>query len=101
MLYSLLSKLSEERTDNACAVWNNAFASLVGHQHPSILVLLDAIQVDEAMAVTDIAAEARGQPPTKRATVQHQRRLRQLRADRRKTVVEMLNALGHAIRITV
>jgi len=43
-----------------------------------------AIQVDEAMAVTDIAAEARGQPPTKRATVQHQRRLRQLRADRRR-----------------
>jgi len=54
---------NEECTNNA---------SLVGHQHPSIWVLLDAIPMDEVMALTDIAAEARGQPPIKRATVQHQ-----------------------------
>jgi len=99
--------LNGDRTNNACEVWNNAFASLVGHQHPSIWVLLDAMQMDEAMAVTDIQAEARAQPPAKRvkrATAQHQRRLQQLCADRRdgrKTVAEMLQALGHAIRLTV
>lgn len=63
---------NEECTNNACESWNDAFASLVSHQHPSIWVLLDAIPMDEVMALTDIAAEARGQPPIKRATVQHQ-----------------------------
>jgi len=27
---------SRERTNNVCEGWNNAFANMVGHQHPSL-----------------------------------------------------------------
>ena len=70
-------------------------------------VLLKELQEDEALAVTDITMDARGQPPPKclkRATVQHQRRLQQLcaaRRDKSKTVPDVLKALGHAIRLNI
>jgi len=34
---------------------------VVGHQHSPIWVVLDVIQMDEAVALTDIAVEAHGQ----------------------------------------
>ena len=73
-------------SDLVCEGWNNAFASYVGHAHPSLWSLLEALQVDEATASTDIKKEARGEPPSKRvkrAVRDHQRRLQQLCADRR------------------
>jgi len=96
-----------ERTNNACEAWNNAFASVVGHHHPSIWTLIECLQMDEAQASTDIVRHARGQAPTKRvtrATATHQRRLQQLCCDRRddrRTVEDVLRALGHCIRLSV
>ena len=45
---------NEERINNVCEGWNNAFASYVSHAHPSLWSLLEALQVDEATASTDI-----------------------------------------------
>ena len=42
------------------------FASYVGHAHPSLWSLLEALQADEATASTDIKKDARGEPPSKR-----------------------------------
>lgn len=92
------------RTNNFCESWNNGFASLVGHNHPSLWVLLGAIQQDEATSSTAILQDARGQPPAKRVKrnmVQLQARLQQLCADRRdnrKSVEETLRGIGHNIR---
>jgi len=96
-----------ERTNNVCEGWNNAFAGVVGHNHPSIWTLVESIQMDEAQASTDILRDARGQPPAKRvkrATATHQQRLQQLCCDRRdgrRSVQDVLRALGHCVRLTV
>ena len=93
-----------DRTNNLCESWNNAFASLVGHHHPSLWTLVEALQQDEALAVTAILQEARGQPPVqriKRSTHQLPSRLQTLRGDLRdgkKTVEEVLRGMGHIIR---
>ena len=97
--------VNDERTNNVCEGWNHAFAGLVGHAHPSIWVLLEAIQMDEATVATDIMNDGRGQPPTKRVkrvTRDHQQRLQQLCADRRdgrKSVSHVLRVLGHCVRV--
>jgi len=39
---------------------------MVGHTHFSLWTPLDVLQMDEAIAATDIVNDARGQPPTKR-----------------------------------
>jgi hypothetical protein len=99
--------IGEERTNNVCEGWNHAFANIVGHHHPSIWKLLEALQMDEALASTDIMRDARGQPPTKRikrSVEQHQRRLLQLCVDRRdgrRSVGDTLRALGHCIRLSL
>ena len=92
------------RTNNLCESWNCGFASLVGHPHPSLWTLIEALQQDEALATTAITQEARGQPPVKRvkrSTQQLQSRLLSLcvaRRDNKKTTTEMLEGLGHNIR---
>jgi len=94
-----------ERTNNVCEGWNNAFAHLVGHSHPSMWNLLRALQHDEVLVSTDLLQDARGQPPTKRikkSVDQHQQRLFQLCDDYRsgrKTLAQFLNGLGHCIRL--
>lgn len=93
-----------DRTNNLCESWNCGFASLVGHNHPSLWTLVEALQQDEALATTAIAQEARGQPPVKRvkrSTQQLQSRLLSLcvaRRDNKKTATEMLEGLGYIIR---
>ena len=83
------------------------FASYVGHAHPSLWSLLEALQVDEATASTDIKKDARGDPPSKlvkRAVREHQQRLQQLCADRRdgrKTIAQVLSVLEHCVRLHV
>jgi len=44
----------------------NAFSSVIGHRHPSLWILLEAFQMDEAIVATDVISDARGQPPAKR-----------------------------------
>ena len=95
---------NEERTNNVCEGWNNAFASYIGHAHPSLWSLLEALQVDEATASTDIKKDARGEPPSKRAVREHQQRLQQLCANRRdgcKTIAQVLLVLGHFVQLHV
>jgi hypothetical protein len=94
-----------ERTNNVCEGWNNAFANLVGHHHPSVFTLLRALQEDQALAATEILHDAQGRPPTKRikrATEQHQARLQTLcsyRRDGTKSVEETIIAVGHCVRL--
>jgi len=94
-----------ERTNNVCEGWNNAFANLVGHRHPSLWVLLGALQQDQAVVATDLIQDAMGQPPTKRVKRNvrlHQERLQQLCSDLRdgrRTVTATLRAVGHCVRL--
>ena len=86
------------------ATWNKAFAVLVGHSHPSVLVAVEAFQADLTLAEQMIDLDALGQllvKRVKRNTHQLQRRLRSLcedRRDGRKSVAETLRGLGHCIR---
>lgn len=94
----------DPRTKNFCESWNNGFSQLVGHSHPSLWVLIGALQQDEAMVSTAILQDARGQPPTKRvkhSVKQLQARLLQLCRDRQygtKSLEDTLRGLGHTIR---
>lgn len=98
--------LGGHRTNNLCESWNNGFRQLVGHSHPSLYALLEALQRDEAMAITAIIQDAHGQPPTKRikrSTHQLQERLVTVckaLQDGQKSVPEGLQALGHVVRFT-
>jgi len=91
-------------TKNLCESWNCGFTNLVGHHHPSLWTLVEALQQDEALATTAIIQKARGQPPVKRvkrSTQQLQSRLLShctARRDNKKTVIETLEGLGHIIR---
>ena len=57
----------------------------MGHYHPSVWTLIDAVRQDNAVAETEIAKSHRGQPPkkrVKRATIQLQERLQKICRDR-------------------
>ena len=72
---------TETLADGDLATWNKAFAVLVRHSHPSVLVAVEAFQADLPLAEQMIDLDARGQPPVKRvkrSTQQLQRRLRSL-----------------------
>ena len=45
---------NQERTNNVCEGWNNAFASPIGHLNPSLWTLLLALQKDQVLASTQI-----------------------------------------------
>ena len=51
----------QERTNNVCEGWNNAFAHFIGHTHPSVWTLLRTLQQDEVLVSTDLLQDARGQ----------------------------------------
>ena len=58
---------------------------MVGHQHPSLWALLNALQQDQAMVATALLQHMRGQPPAKRtrkAVEQQQQRLHKLCCER-------------------
>ena len=85
--------------------WNHTFANMVVHGHPSLWVLLYALQQDQALVATTLLQEVRGQPSAKRIkrSVHHQqRRLQKLCRDRQdglKSVEGTLRALGHCVRL--
>ena len=78
---------------------------MVGHRHPSLWVLLGALQQDQALVATALLQEVRGQPPAKRIkrSVDHQQqRLQKLCRDRRddlKSVEATLGALNYCVRL--
>ena len=94
----------EPRTNNLCEAWNNRFSNLVGHNHPSVWKLIEALKKDECSVSLTILQDARGQPPMKRVRkvyVELQQRLKtlcQARASGTKTVEEFLRGAGHNIR---
>ena len=88
---------NEERTNNVCEGWNHAFTCYVGHAHPSLWLLLEALQVDEAIASTDIRKDERGEPQKKRV----KRAMRDHQGRGRKTVEQILSVLGHYVRLHV
>jgi len=87
-----------------CESWNNGLFQIVGHYHPSVWILIDALRQDNAVAETEIAKSHRSQPPkkrVKRATIQLQEHLQKICRDRAtnvQSVAETLSAAAHTIR---
>lgn len=93
----------EDRTNNACEGWNNAFKHLVGHSHPSVWRLIECLQQDQAVAGTTLLQVSRGEPPakkTRRETSRLQNRLHHLCTDylHHKQLPVLLEAVGQCIR---
>ena len=93
------------RTNNMCEAWNRGFSTLVGHSHPTVWTLIDALRRDCATAESDIFLDNRGQPPAKRVrrtTVRLQDQLRNLclKYDAgNKSLSATLQEIGHCIRL--
>ena len=79
---------------------------MVAHHHPTVWLLLEALQTDTAEAATTLMQHAVGnlQPPTKsRSTRTLQDRLKRLcaeYADGRRTMQQFFPAVGHSIRLS-
>ncbi|XP_066943129.1 uncharacterized protein [Macrobrachium rosenbergii] len=92
------------RTKNMCKSWNNVFSHLVGHKHPSLWTLIDALRKDCSLVSLALLQEERGQPPkkrVKRSTRQLQEQLFEIcvaRRDGQKTVEQTLRAVGYCNR---
>ena len=95
--------LGRSRTNNLCESWNNGLFQIVGHYHPSVWTLIDALRQDNAIAETELEHNQRGQPPkkrVKRSTMQLQERLQKIcrnRASADKSVADTLSAAAHTI----
>jgi len=90
----------EDHTNNLCESWNCGFASLVGHHHPSLWTLIEALQ--QALATTAIAQEsgtAAGQKSDALDTTVAVATVVTLccRRDNKKTAVEVLEGLRYII----
>ncbi|XP_042149800.1 uncharacterized protein LOC121837949 [Ixodes scapularis] len=93
----------EDRTNNACEGWNNAFKHLVGHSHPSVWRLIECLQQDQAVASTTLLQVSRGEPPAKKTRRETSRllgRLHHLCTDylQHKQLPVLLEAVGQCIR---
>ena len=95
----------QARTNNLCESWNVGFQQLIGHSHPSVWMLINALRKDLALVDTAILQDQNGQPPrkrVKRATQQLQTRLRTLCqdfVDQDKEVGDFLRSVSHNIRL--
>ena len=95
----------QDRTNNLCEGWNHGFAQLVGHSHPSVWRLIEALQQECIFASTAIYQDGLGQPPkkrVKRATKDLEERLLNLcrrRRENSKTIEELLRGIAHTIRL--
>ena len=95
---------NDDRTNNSSEGWNNSFATLVGHQHPSFAKTVEALQRDAAVVSTMLLQNDRGEPPRKRvrqATAQLQLRLRravELLVNNEIQLPEFLRSIRHLIR---
>ena len=79
-------------------------SSNVGHSHPSIWVVIQALQQDQSVVALALLQIARGNAPVKRIkrrSVELQQHLCTLCSERRdgvKSIEEVLRAIGHSIR---
>ena len=92
------------RTNNVCEGWNNSFARLVGHDHPTIWKLIESLQKEESLVHIKIFQDARGiQAPKRkfRTYEELQKRLKNLTEDfdnGRKEMSDFLRGISHNIR---
>ena len=96
---------NQSRTNNLCESWNRGFKDLVGYSHPSIWTAIECIRKDAAGVSTDLVKNNRGQilkKRTRRETVAQQRKIRDIcmaYVNGQKTLTEMLQVIGHNIRL--
>jgi hypothetical protein len=96
--------LDQQRTNNMCESWNNAFKHLVGHSLPSLWTVLNCLQKDAAMVQTKILKHDMRQPEPKRKrkqTIIHQNRVKAIcqQFDKgEKTMAQFLYAMSQCIR---
>jgi hypothetical protein len=104
--WNVYSETREEssRTNNFAEGWNNHFQHLVGHKHPTVWRLIEALQADAADVATKILQHSAGNLAPKRIdkeTCSIQRRLKSLCDDLhagQRTLTDFLQAVGHTIR---
>jgi len=95
-----------DRTNNTSEAWNNHFQHLIGHKHPSIWRLIEALQADAAEASSKQLRHAVGTLSPKRrskAAKAHQERLQRLCTELnagKRSLSDFMQAIGHCIRIS-
>ena len=93
------------RTNNVCEGWNNKFANLIGHNHPSIWKCIEGFQKDHSLVETTIEQDLIGNAPKikiKKGAAQLQKRLQHLckeKAEGRRTITDFLEGVGHNIHL--
>jgi len=105
LMSSSLGTRTTRLTQTTCANRGTTGSlKLVGHDHPSVWLLIDAMRKEAVVAMTDIERDDRLEPPLKRvkkATRALQLRVQRIcvaRRDNQKTVAQTLSAAGHTIR---
>ncbi|WAR15428.1 hypothetical protein MAR_005552 [Mya arenaria] len=95
---------NSDRTNNLCESWNQQFQKLLGYNHPTVWVAIEAFRKDHSVVETALFNNANGVPPKKRvkkSTTELQERLQNLctdYVDRIKGMEEFLRAVGRTIR---
>lgn len=95
---------NSDRTNNLCESWNQQFQKLLGYNHPTVWVAIEAFRKDQSVVETALFNNANGVPPKKRvkkSTNELQERLQNLctdYVDRIKGMEEFLRAVGRTIR---
>ena len=95
----------DPRTNNVSEGGNNRFRELVGHYHPGVYKCIVNLQLEEQHAVTTVAqyeAGSQGKKRVRREVQNHQFRLQNLLRQflrREKTVAQLLQSIGHCIRL--
>lgn len=93
-----------DRTNNLCESWNLQFQRLLGYNHPTVWVAIEAFRKDQSVVETALFNNANGAPPKKRvkkSTTELQQRLQNLCTDYvsgTKGMEEFLRAVGRTIR---
>jgi hypothetical protein len=91
------------RTNNCAEGWNNHLQHMVGHKHPTVWRLIEALQSDAAETSTRIARYVAGNLSPKRqnkSTLRMETRLQKLVAEYssgRRPMQDFLRAVGHNI----
>jgi len=87
-----------------CESWNQQFQKLLGYNHPTVWVAIEAFRKDHSVVETALFNNANGVPPKKRvkkSTTELQERLQNLctdYVDMIKGMEEFLRAVGRTIR---
>jgi len=84
---------SRHRTNNICESWNNRFAHLIGHSHPTIWNLINKFR--EEVALHDMEPAKKKHGSEKNVKLQY---LCTMFVNNELTIPEFLNRIGHCLR---